>query len=154
MTTIAAPAIISKRESYLFDGLYSYVIAEWDGEKITSRSISTGYDGPSAEWLDAKVTTDVEALAAAKLWQEEQYAEAARIRDVRLAEEEAVAIRKGKLVKVIAGRKVAIGTTGIVFWIEDGGYGKVGIALDDEKDSRGRAVNVAWTYLKNIEIVR
>lgn len=60
----------------------------------------------------------------------------------------------GRTVEVVRGRKVAKGTKGILFWMRKGCYGtKIGIAVDGAKDSRGRFVNVAWTYLHNIEVV-
>lgn len=54
----------------------------------------------------------------------------------------------GKLMTVTRGRKVPVGTTGRVFWMRDG---RVGLALDETKDTRGHFVNVAWVdaaYLK------
>lgn len=60
----------------------------------------------------------------------------------------------GKTVEVVRGRKVPIGTKGILFWMQAGQWGtKVGIALSNERDSRGRYSNVAWTYLANIKVV-
>jgi len=83
------------------------------------------------------------------------------------AELEAKTPRIGKRVRVVKGRKVAIGTEGILFWMKEmtftprfrNGYKKgpdtvkIGIALDDAKDARGRFVNVAWSYIQNIEVV-
>lgn len=87
--------------------------------------------------------------------------------EAHAAELEAKTIRKGKRVKVVRGRKVALGTEGIVFWMKEqvfsprfkNGYKhgpdavKIGIALDDVKDARGRHMNVAWTYEANVEVV-
>jgi len=58
---------------------------------------------------------------------------------------------KGKVMRVVRGRKVPQGTTGKVFWIGDG---RVGLALSDEKDERGWHKDVAWVnaaYLENTE---
>ena len=30
---------------------------------------------------------------------------------------------------------------------------KIGIALDDTKDTRGRYANVVWTYVENVEVI-
>lgn len=54
---------------------------------------------------------------------------------------------KGKTLKVVKGRKVKIGTTGVCIWLGNGQFGKrVGI-----KQSNGE---VAWTALSNVEVVR
>lgn len=53
-------------------------------------------------------------------------------------------LKKGDEVKVIKGRKVPIGTVGIVFFITDGIYGaKIGILVNEEIKY--------YTYLDNIE---
>jgi hypothetical protein len=53
---------------------------------------------------------------------------------------------KGKTLKVVKGRKVAIGTTGVCIWSGNGAYGKrVGI-----KDNSGL---VHWTAMSNVEVV-
>ncbi|MFA6235448.1 MAG: hypothetical protein WC824_14830 [Bacteroidota bacterium] len=57
---------------------------------------------------------------------------------------------RGKQMRVVRGRKVAKGTEGLVFWVREG---RVGLALDDQRDSQGHFVNVAWvdaTYLENV----
>lgn len=60
----------------------------------------------------------------------------------------------GKTVEVVAGRKVAKGTRGTLFWKKETPYGvKVGIALDNIRDASGKYLHVAWTYLRNIEVV-
>jgi hypothetical protein len=61
-------------------------------------------------------------------------------------EEEAKTIRVHKVVTVVRGRKVPIGTVGDVFWMGDKGYGMgVGIRLLD-----GSKV---FTSLKNVEVM-
>lgn len=65
--------------------------------------------------------------------------------------------------RVVKGNKVAIGTEGVIFWLGNTQkYGpsrwaktvtKIGIALDDTKDARGRYANVVWTYIQNVEVV-
>jgi hypothetical protein len=53
---------------------------------------------------------------------------------------------KGKTIKVVKGRKVAIGTTGLCIWCGNGQYGKrVGL-----KTASGE---VFWTAYTNVEVV-
>jgi hypothetical protein len=59
--------------------------------------------------------------------------------------EEAAAIRKGRTVR----RKVD-GVAGPVFWL---GEGRLGFALDNEKNARGAFVNVVWCQTHEVEVV-
>jgi hypothetical protein len=67
----------------------------------------------------------------------------------------------GKKVKVVSGRKVEPGTTGILFWIGEGkkySYHsattyKVGISPSGETDDEGRHPDAKWTYKKHLEVV-
>lgn len=69
-----------------------------------------------------------------------------RIRQARIEAEEAKTIRLHKVVTVVRGRKVPIGTEGEVFWMGDKGWGmSVGLRLLD-----GSKV---FTAMKNVEIV-
>lgn len=58
---------------------------------------------------------------------------------------------KGRIVKVVRGRKVPIGTQGMVFWIGLDNYNnqKLGIATSDREDDYGRFIDVVWTASKN-----
>jgi hypothetical protein len=59
---------------------------------------------------------------------------------------EAQKVAKGKVVKVVKGRKVPVGTTGEVIWYGDGKWSaRVGI-----KDADG---TVYWTAASNVEVV-
>lgn len=74
----------------------------------------------------------------------------------------------GKRVRVVRGRKVPIGTEGVIFWMQPqtfsprfrNGYKtgpdtiKIGIALNQDRDAKNRYVNVAWTYAQNVEVVQ
>jgi hypothetical protein len=74
----------------------------------------------------------------------------------RLAREETEARTpyRGTTVKVVRGRKVKIGTTGVVIWYGEGNYGtRIGLALDEEKGPDGRYLNVGWTAASNVEVV-
>lgn len=73
----------------------------------------------------------------------------------------------GKKVRVVRGRKVKIGTEGVIFWSQEQTFTprfkhgwrkgpdtvKIGIAITDERNDHGRLVNVVWTYAKNVEVV-
>jgi hypothetical protein len=61
-------------------------------------------------------------------------------------EREAPIVRKGKTVRVIRGRKVPIGTTGLVFWVGDGTYG-TRCGFVDESGT------VHWTSVANVEVI-
>lgn len=65
-------------------------------------------------------------------------------------------VTRDKMVRVARGRKVPIGTVGRVFWTGTDGYGKakVGIALDDTKDARGRYANIVWIAAANCDVIR
>ncbi|HEX7013594.1 MAG TPA: hypothetical protein VF161_12640, partial [Steroidobacteraceae bacterium] len=80
-------------------------------------------------------------------------------------------VAKGKRVRVVKGRKVKIGTEGVVFHMEERSYGyglratRIGIALDDEMEHEtrerrdgstytvSRHKNVVWTYQDNVEVI-
>lgn len=55
-------------------------------------------------------------------------------------------ITKGQTVTVVKGRKVAKGTTGVVFWIGEDSYGKgrIGFKGDDGE--------TYWTAISNVEV--
>lgn len=62
------------------------------------------------------------------------------------AAKEAATPRKGKTIRVARGRKVPIGTVGVVFWVGSNRFGEaVGF-----KDEAGTAM---FTSLKNVEVV-
>lgn len=74
---------------------------------------------------------------------------------IRTAARNAKRIEKGKKVVVVAGRKVAHGVTGEVFWTKDVNYDPYGRESGWEvkigiKDDDG---NVYWTYAKNVNVV-
>lgn len=77
---------------------------------------------------------------------ENQVWDVARIRKARMDAKEAKVVRMYKLVKVVRGRKVPIGTEGEVMWMGDKGWGmSVGLRLVDG--------SVVFTALKNVETV-
>lgn len=111
----------------------------------------------------AKADATPEVRAAYQAWLDKRAAEA----KAEAAIVEAKTPGMGKRVKVVRGRKVPIGTVGIIFWMKEATYSprfrngyrrgpdtvKIGIALSEQKDTRGRYMDVAWTYLANVEVV-
>lgn len=82
-----------------------------------------------------------EVMAAYNAWQE-RIAQAARERRER---EEAARPDKGKTLRVARGRKVAVGTEGLCFWVGQSAYGvRVGL-----ETPTGRV----FTALSNVEVV-
>ena len=55
---------------------------------------------------------------------------------------------RGKQMRVVRGRKIPKGTEGIVFWVREG---RVGLALDDQRDLQGHYTNVVWIDGQNLE---
>lgn len=77
-------------------------------------------------------------------------AEAARAADAWRRETFAM---KGKTVKVVKGRKVPVGTTGVCFWVGEGksfNYGATRPWRVGFKDASGETF---WTALSNVEVV-
>lgn len=142
--------VVRVRPSYLYDGLYTYYADCWDGSKLVAKSLGSDYYTgipESVKEVERSITTDPEILAAVAAYEARVACEASIRKVLEADASEAQSVMKGKLVEVVRGTKVAKGTRGTVFWMEDGGYNKVGIRLSDKYE------DVAWTYLKNIEVV-
>jgi hypothetical protein len=149
--------VIAMREYNGYHDSDFYVIA-WDDEnqKITKYEYATTrFAGGGTASLD--VTAENKAKADAWAYKKLR-------RDVFAGY--LAALRKpvkGDTVTVVKGRKVPVGTTGVLFWVGPervyGGYSewsktrvqKVGIAMSDAKDAKGRYTDVVWTYMANIE---
>jgi hypothetical protein len=101
-----------------------------------------------------KVDATPEAIAKAQAWMVNVWAPP-QVR--RGLEAKRGVVHKGDRVRVVRGRKVAKGTEGVVFFMQDVSFAyhctetKIGIATTDRKDARGRFIDVAWTCLKNVE---
>ena len=126
-----------------------YYCQVWNPETMTTETVALGSNfdlcmtrGTATVDASPEILAEVaQQVAEAKTKQQaEQQARWAREAAER-AEREANRPVQGKVMKVVRGRKVAQGTVGTVFWMRDG---RVGLALDDSKDARGRHVNVAW----------
>lgn len=61
---------------------------------------------------------------------------------------------RGQTYKVVSGRKHPKGTTGKLFWWGTNNWGEsYGLAINDERDSRGKFKNVIFVASKNLEFV-
>jgi hypothetical protein len=129
-----------ERNGYNDSDFYMVVWNEELGKPESIEFASTR--GWSYPCMGSRVDASPEVLAKYSAWEAE---EARKYREARMAEEAARPAR-GKMLKVVKGRKVPKGTTGECIWIGDGRWGKrVGI-----KDAAGTA---HWTAIANVEVV-
>lgn len=130
---------------------YALVWDDAQGRPVEIQYASTR--GPTYDnSADVDATPEVAAKYAA-------YLEAARLRALiaRLETQWSRCDVRGLDVVVVAGRKVAKGTVGRVFWVgEASRYAhnspirtRIGLDLTGLKDEQGRAKDVAWTYAEN-----
>lgn len=127
--------------------------ANWNnsmGEYYPYASITYVVDNDEVKWtiikVDAFIQPEQKELFSIQL-DTNQVDDLARIIKARKDKEEAKIIRLHKVVKVVQGRKVPIGTEGEVFWMGDSGYGmSVGLRLIDGKK--------VFTAMKNVEVVQ
>lgn len=102
----------------------------------------------------AKLKAEYEAMVAAREAEEERVkakkaAERAAARAKNLEAESKVDVDKGDVVLVKSGK--AKGKEGLVFWMGDSPRGtKLGVALSDDRDSRGFHKDVVWVLKKNV----
>lgn len=124
-------------------GLARYAMV-WDGERVRSESVGVTDIGPGCDYLDeVEVDATPEVLALAKAWEAAEYE---RKRFER-GEREARAVARGKVVRVVRGRKVKLGTIGLVFWVGDRGFGpRVGMNVEGVEGA-------VWTAASNVEVV-
>jgi len=133
------------------DEFYAVV---WDSEKGDTVDVHIGscfelFDGPWGMAVE-DATPEVKEAYLGMLIEKQ------RRRDEQVSREAEEARRRewnrprhGMRMRVVKGRKVPQGTEGIVFWVRDG---RVGLALDESRDAKGRYANVAWvdgSYLEN-----
>ncbi len=128
----------------------SYALV-WDAEAGCPKAICLGvsYDRREGESTIVTIDATPEVLAAYEAWKVAEKArkdaeEAARWEAIRMAE--AKQPRKGRIIKVVKGRKVPKGTTGVCIWIGQGDWGtRVGLKTEDG--------TVYWTAASNVEAV-
>lgn len=155
-THVGLVLAIGERNGYDDSDFYATV---WN--PVTKTPFNVEY-GTTRAWTypnHAEVDATPEVRAAYEVWKQAE----ADAMAAKMAEVEAKRPAVGKKVRVVRGRKVPIGTEGIIFWT--GGVRayspsrwaskseKIGIALDDTRDAKGHYVNVAWTYAENVEVV-
>jgi len=122
----------------------------WDAELGCPRSIRLWTEGFSSDGSN-EVTIDAtpEVRAAFEAYKAEQKAlkraeEAARYAAIEAAR--AKEPRRGRTIKVVKGRKVPKGTTGVCIWIGNGHYGiRVGLKTADGE--------VFFTAASNVEAI-
>lgn len=137
---------IFERNGYQDSDFYATVIDVETGKTIDIEYDSTRHGGHGNAFIDVTKENYRKYLHNAK-W---NFIECC----VDYEAKQAKRITKGKVVKVVKGRKVPVGTTGEVFWTKDVTYGigyqsnevtRIGI-----KDKEG---NIHWTYAHNVEVV-
>ena len=148
--------VISKDERIMSDvyALVRYAVCVQIGTgaplEVRLGDCEFGQSGLIASWeLDATEAAICEHAGyverADRLKREREYA-AAAVRAKADREREAKAVRKGRHVRVVRGRKVPKGTEGVCIWVGDGTWGeRCGI-----KDAAGV---VHWTASKNVEAI-
>lgn len=135
----------------------------WTGDRLTRIFIGSDYEGGRTITYSYEIDANEEICALAAAWQEGQRRGrefANRLYAYDRGQEEIQTrlespIIKGRMVKVVRGRKVPKGTTGMVFWIGEDSYGtcKLGIATTNREDCFGKFLDVVWTAAKNCEPV-
>ncbi len=141
MMTTHVGLVIETGEYNGYDDSDFYAVV-WDVENQRTQRIvyatTRGWTYPNSATIDATP----EVLAQYNAWCERMRAKARAEREAV----EAATPRKGKVLKVVKGRKVPIDTQGVCVWFGMGEYGeRVGI-----KDAKGV---VHWTAATNVIVV-
>lgn len=140
-------AVLAKWERNGYDDS-DFLALVWDGEKVRSVEYATtrGWTYYNGATVDA--TDEVKTLAA-------EFLAAEGIRQYRRADvEAAMDVAVGKRVRVMKGRKVAVGTEGTIFWLGADDYSRsyrtgaankrrIGLKTDDGEKFFLAAGNVA-----------
>jgi hypothetical protein len=151
--------VIMEREENGYHDSDFYVIA-WDEDTKSLTKFyynSTRYGGGGSARVDATPESTAKAAEYAYKYMR-KIIWAKFLKDLAVPE-------KGDTVVIARGKKADKGKTGKVFWIgAERTYGtgysewsltkatKCGVALDDERDEKGRFKNVVWTYTKNLDV--
>lgn len=144
---------VRKMSDIWADDFYALV---WTGTEAKRVYLGSNFElqGPidravvdaTPEVRQAYAAWEAERLERERLAQEAK-AERKRLEAI---EREKKAVRKGRRVRVIRGRKTPKGTEGVVFWM---GRGRVGLALTDRRDQTGRNLDVAWVNEDYCEVI-
>ena len=134
----------------------------WDGEKVREVVVNYNFECDTNGGY-ATVDATEETLAAVDAWvltQNQQAQEAAQRAAQAAQTEEMARPTKGRIVEVYKGRKVPVGTVGLVFWtgIDNYGNAKVGIATTNRTAMRPGSrfasfVDVVWTAASNCRAI-
>jgi hypothetical protein len=133
-------------ESYVGYGSYRTAATVWDPERGAPDEVAWAYAnseyGAAETLAEVEVDAPAEVVAAHEAWTAAREAAAAALERRRRA----ARLERGKAVRVARGRKVPVGTEGVVIWLGESRYGlRVGV-----KDAAG---TVHWTAAGNVEVL-
>jgi hypothetical protein len=136
-------------DRYLGHDRYSDRVDVWTGSEVKVVQVGTGYCDMTERLAIAEKDADAATIEKARVWTREREAKRAKeAADIREAKE-AMRPAKGKRVRVYKGKKVPVGTVGVVFWTGFNRYNpknpRVGL-----KDDSGETL---WTYMDNLEVL-
>ncbi len=142
-------AVLCTREENYYDDSDFYAVV-WDEEDSSLKKVYYASTSHYTYENVAEVDATPEVKAKAREWLFKWAMEQLRKADKEKAERPEV----GKMVKVVKGRKVKLGTTGKMFWAGTDRWGKlkVGVATSEKKEN-GRYVDVVWTWVDNVEVI-
>lgn len=139
------------RDERIMSDVWAYITYAkvWSPDEGRVKLVAVGNsEFGSSGSFEVDASDEVKALAAA--WEAKELAKrrlSDKISDISKRVEAAKLPSRGKRVKVVRGRKVAKGLTGLVFWAGEGRWGwRVGFT----PDGGGEAV---WTDRKNVEVI-
>lgn len=137
-------AVLRKSETSFNDGYdASYYAEVWDE---ASQSVKNVYYGSTMDGRDCGGSAEIDATNEVRLKAAAFFFPSILNRITAQAEYDAVRPTKGDEVVVARGRKVKKGTTGIIFWLQDGNFGmRCGI-----RDEKGEA---HWTAFSNVDLI-
>lgn len=155
---------VYNRDYRAMSDVYTYaefaLVWSFDQNKPVEIMVNANFEcDQSGRYAKVDATETVRALYAAHLDAEQQKREASALKIAQIeAEKAAKAPTKGRMVKVVKGRKIALGTTGFVFWTGIDNYGntKLGIATSTRKTVQpgkkyASFVDVVWCAASNCE---
>lgn len=141
--TFAEGCVVSLREANYYDDsdfYATYFNAETGKFEEVCYASTRGWTYHCGAFVDA--TPEVMAKWEAKC------AEEAKAYRERVAEREAATVRTGKTVKVVAGRKVPVGSVWQVLYVCASKFGGFSAKLGNA------AAETVWTNVSNLEVVR
>jgi len=126
----------------------------WDEAQQKIVSVMLASDYGTRKPYTATVDATPETVAKAAAWKDKEFRKAEQRRAECAAEKEARTFRSGKRVQVVSGRKIPVGTEGVIFWMGRDNWHKLklGIATTDRKEN-GRYADVLWVAQSNCELI-